>query len=287
MATIEDIRTSYDVGNDFFRLWLDEAMNYSCAVWRPGDSLQAAQDRKLDVIHDFAGISAASTVLDIGCGWGANLQRMVEHRGVRSATGITLSAAQRQEVLARGLPGVEVELVDYRDLQPARPFDAVTSICMFEHIATPEQARHGQHVDVFRDFFGRVHGWTRPGARFAMQTILIDRLPRDRHHIREMAEVTAAVLPGSKCARLHEVVKASGAHWELQRLVTRRPDYVRTLREWHRRLVAHEPVIRERWGDRVFAEYERYLRGCAVAFDRGYLTVAQISFRRVDGKDRP
>jgi cyclopropane-fatty-acyl-phospholipid synthase len=282
VATQAEVEVSYDVGNDFFQLWLDRRMNYSCAVWANGDDLDRAQTRKLDFLHDLARTDQHSRVLDIGCGWGANLERLVESRSVAAAEGITLSPAQATEIRARRLPRTQVHLVDYRDFAPVQPFDAAVSIEMFEHIATPAQAARGQHMAVFRDYFRRVHDWTRPNAWFALHTITITKLPRRSDHIRDMAVATRTVLPGSRCARLDEIVQACSATWEVMSVATRRQDYVRTCEEWLRRLRANKETIRSRWGDRTYDEYDHYLRSCVWAFDLGYLSIAQLALRRIN-----
>jgi cyclopropane-fatty-acyl-phospholipid synthase len=282
MATSAEIAISYDVGNDFFRLWLDRSMNYSCAMWEDGDDLDRAQERKLDFLHDLARIDKRSRVLDIGCGWGTNLARLSEHREVAAAHGITMSAAQAEEAVARKIPRAVIDMIDYRDYSPAEPFDAVISIDMFEQIATPQQAMRGEHMQVFRHFFRRVHRWTRPGAWFALQTVTLNRLPRRADHIRDMAEATRAVLPGSRCGRLDEIVQACGAWWEVREVFTRRADYVRTCTEWLRRLHAAEAEIRERWGDRIYQEFDLYLRTCVLSFELNYLSLAQLALRRID-----
>jgi cyclopropane-fatty-acyl-phospholipid synthase len=282
MATKEEIQITYDVGNDFFRLWLDERMNYSCAVYEGSEPLEAAQQRKLSILSDFARISSDKYALDIGCGWGANLEYLSTRRGVRRSKGLTLSPSQREEVLSRKLPGVEVDLVDYKDFSPAEKFDAVFCICMFEHIATPEQARSGDHMHVFRDFFRRVHAWTRPGAWFAMQTTLINRLPRESSDIRGLARGTRTVLPGSKCAYHFEFVQAASTHWEIIELHTRRDHYVRTALDWLARFEQRREEICNRWGSGVYEDYHHYLSGTARMFRNNHLTLAQIAMRRID-----
>ncbi|MGH3900690.1 MAG: class I SAM-dependent methyltransferase [Pseudonocardiaceae bacterium] len=282
MATSAEIAVSYDVGNDFFRLWLDCSMNYSCAVWEDGDNLDQAQERKLDFLHGLTRIDERSRVLDIGCGWGANLARLSGHRGVAAAHGLTMSAAQAEEIVAREIPRATVDMIDYRDYSPAEPFDAVISIEMFEQIATPQQEMRGEHMQVFRHFFRQVHRWTRPGAWFALQTATLNRLPRRSDHIRDMAEVTRDVLPGSRAGRLDEIVQACGVWWEVREVITRRADYVRTCQEWRSRLRAAEAEIRRRWGDRTYQEYDRYLRTGVWFFDLNYLSLAQLALRRID-----
>jgi cyclopropane-fatty-acyl-phospholipid synthase len=282
VSTQADVQVSYDVSNEFFRLWLDRRMNYTCALFEGTDDLEEAQERKLDWLHDAAGVGPDTHLLDIGCGWGACLEYMTTVKGVRRATGITLSPAQHAEVSARGLPGVDVRCVSYEDFAPAQRFDAVVCICMMEHICTPEQVRAGQHVARYRDFFERVWQWTTPGARFGLQTILRDRVPRDRDDLRDVAWVTTQIFPGGLSLRMEDVVRAVTPWWEITEVRTRRDHYRRTCEEWRRRLRASEAEIRARWGDQLFDDYDRYLSTCVRAFARRYQSLAQWSLTRVD-----
>jgi cyclopropane-fatty-acyl-phospholipid synthase len=288
MATAAEIQSTYDApGTEFYRLWLDRRMAYSCALWGPGDTLETAQEAKLGFLHDLAHVTPGHRVLDIGCGWGASLEYGARVRGVRRSTGITLSPAQRQEVERREIPGVDAIVVDYRDFAPEEPFDAVISMGMLEHIATPEQARRGQHLEVFRDYFGRVHRWARPGAWFALQTILMGRLPRRREDIEDMAIATRRVFPGSKCGRLEDLVRAAGAAWEVMEVFTRRDDYVRTAAAWVERLEANEVRIREGWGEELYRDYLHCMVSTVRAFECGYAYPAQIALRRTDARLAP
>ena len=118
-STQEQIEISYDVSNEFFKLWLDERMHYTCGVWdAEHDTLEKAQENKSRILYDLAEMSPEKTILDIGCGWGANLEYIAK-RGCKAAHGITLSTAQADEVMSRKLPGVEVMICDYKDYEPA------------------------------------------------------------------------------------------------------------------------------------------------------------------------
>ena len=286
MSSKADVTVSYDVSNDFFRLWLDERMNYTSALFdegphAPTDSLELAQMNKLAILHDDAHIRPDMRVLDIGCGWGANLQYLAVDRGVREVHGITLSEAQHQEILRRRLANVTATVCDYRDYMPPAKFDAVVSICMLEHTATPEQVRAGEHVGVYRDYFRRAHEWTRPGAHFALQTILRNSVPRNRKDIEDMAHITYTMFPGGFAVRLTEVIEAVGRYWEVMEVRTRRLDYLRTCAKWLERLREHEGEIRERYGDGTFEDFDRYLAACITAFDKNYVSLAQYSLRRI------
>lgn len=281
MSTQADIEVSYDVGNEFFALWLDEERNYSCALWDgEADDLEEAQRRKLAYLSGLAGTGPDTMVLDIGCGWGANLGFQATSRGVRRAHGITLSAAQLAATRERAIPGVTLELCDYRDFDPPEPFDAVLSIGMFEHVVSPAEVWAGTHRARYADFFRRVHSWTRPGARFALQTILRDRIPRGGTDLTELRWATASIFPGGMAPRLEDVLATAEPYWEVVSLRTRREHYRRTCAEWLRRLRAHEEVIRRRWGAAVFTDYERYLSLCVLAFERRYQSLGQFGLRR-------
>src|SRR5262249_53527280 len=177
MSDKADVAVSYDVDNEFFRLWLDRRMNYTGAVFTGTDDLATAQLANLDVVYRFGRICATSRVLDIGCGWGANLEYLTVDRGVREVHGITLSEAQYAEIRGRRLPRVTASCVDYRDYTPPVRFDTIMSICMIEHVCTPRQARAGEAVACYRDFFRRAWEWSRPAAHFARQRILRDPAP--------------------------------------------------------------------------------------------------------------
>ncbi len=282
MSTARDIAVSYDVSNEFFGLWLDERMNYSCALFEDTDNLEQAQLNKLRYIADAAHVEPHQRVLDIGCGWGANLRYLSEVRGIRDAVGITLSRAQHEFLLSRKLPGVEVRCTDYRQFQPETQFDAVTSIGMFEHIATPEEARDGRSIDVYRDYFRRVWHWTRPSAHFGLQSVVGGLIPRDRAHLRELAWATATIFPGAISPRIEAIVQSVNPYWEIVELKTRRVHYERTATEWLHRLESRESQISEQYGRARFEEYQRYLRACIVSFHNGYQSLAQLSLRRND-----
>ena len=282
MSDKADVAVSYDVDNEFFRLWLDRRMNYTGAVFAGTDDLEAAQLAKLDVLYRFGKISPASRVLDVGCGWGANLEYLAADRGVREVHGITLSEAQYAEIRRRRLPRVTASCVDYHDYTPPVRFDTIMSICMIEHVCTPRQARAGEAVALYQDFFRRAWEWSRPGAHFALQCILRDRAPRLAADIRDIGWVTYEIFPGGITPRLEDIVVAISPYWEILEVRTRREDYHRTCEHWRGRLRGHEQRIRERWGERLYADYDRYLTTCIRAFEMRYQSMAQWSLRRID-----
>ncbi len=282
MSTQEEVEVSYDVSNEFFRLWLDESMNYTCALYEGTDNLEEAQKIKLEWLYNAAHITTDMRVLDIGCGWGANLEYLGAIKGVKEAVGITLSRSQHAEIERRGLPHVKAMVCDFRDFKPQEKFNAVISICMMEHIATPEEVRDGKHIAAYRDYFKKAWEWTEPGSYFALQTILRNRVPRNRQDLRDIGWVTQEIFPGGLSLRLEDIVKAVNPYWEIMEIKTRREHYGKTCQEWLDRMRSHETLIRGKWGDKVFDDYDRYLRTCVRGFEMHYQSLAQYSLRRID-----
>ncbi|HEY1816104.1 MAG TPA: class I SAM-dependent methyltransferase [Kofleriaceae bacterium] len=294
-STQADVAVSYDVDNEFFRLWLDERMSYTCGLFedrelaiatppggKPAGNLEQAQQRKLAWHYDAAHVTADKRVLDIGCGWGANIEYLAA-RGVRDVHGITLSPAQHAEIQRRAIPNVTSHCVSYADYQPDKKFDAVISICMMEHICSPEEARNGQAIDRYRDYFKRVWEWTNPGAWFGLQTILRNRVPRIKDDIRDVGWMTYTIFPGGITPRLEEIISAVNPYFEVVEVQIRREHYGRTCEHWRSRMYDHRALIEQKWGAQLFADYDRYLSTCVRAFDKHYQSLAQYALRRIDG----
>jgi cyclopropane-fatty-acyl-phospholipid synthase len=223
-----------------------------------------------------------SRLLDIGCGWGANLEYQTTVTGVRKAHGITLSEAQCAEINRRKLPGVSAEVCSYLDYKPAEKFDAIISICMMEHIVSPQEAREGKSVPAYRNYFRLAHEWTKPGSWFGLQTILRNFVPRDRQDVKDVGWVTYEIFPGGITPRLEEIIAAVNPYWEVMEVKTRRLDYRETTWHWRDRLRKNEARIREQWGDKVFEDYDRYLSTCVRGFEKHYQSLAQYSLKRID-----
>ena len=282
MSTQREVEVSYDVDNEFFRLWLDERMNYTCGLFEGTDNLEEAQLKKLAWLHDAAHVRPESSVLDIGCGWGANIEYLAADRGVRDVHGITLSTAQHTEITRRAVPGVSATVVSYLDYKPPVKFDSIISICMMEHIVTPAQARAGKAIEMYRNYFRLAHEWSKPGAWFGLQTILRNRVPRIPADIRDLGWVTYEIFPGGITPRLEEIIAAVNPYWEVIEVKTRRLDYKRTTEQWLERMRKHEAFIKQHWGAQLFADYERYLSTCVRSFEMHYQSLAQYSLKRID-----
>ena len=280
-STQSQIEVSYDVSNEFFRLWLDDRMHYTSATFLTGDeTLEQAQVNKCKMLYDYAEVTPDKLVLDIGCGWGANLEYLVS-RGVKRVHGITLSTAQHDELVARKLPGVTTQVVDYKDYAPSEKYDALQSIEMIDHLCSPAQAQQGKAVDLYREYFRKTHGWVKPGACFGFQAILRNRVPRSRKDLEDLAFTADVIFPGGLNPRLEELVAAVNPYWEVLELRTQRVSYGKTTGEWLRRMSDHEADIRKRWGDKVYEDYDRYLSTCVRAFENHWSSDVQMKLRQI------
>ncbi|WP_181782871.1 SAM-dependent methyltransferase [Pseudonocardia pini] len=257
----EAIRHHYDVGDDFYRLWLDPTLSYSCA-WRTGDeSLEEAQEHKLRLHLEAAG--ARTRLLDVGCGWGGLLARA----GV-PAVGLTLSDAQAAYV--RGL-GFDVRLEDWRDHTPTEPYDGIVSIGAFEHFA----GLGTDKVAVYREFFTRCRGWLTGGGALSLQTIAYAAMdPSEASSFMQQE-----VFPDAELPTLAEITAAAEGVLEITALSNGRLDYAWTCSEWARRLKARRAEARELVGAETVARYERYLTLSSVGFRMGRLALYRITLR--------
>ena len=290
-STKEEIEVSYDVSNEFFRLWLDERMHYTCAVFESEtETLEKAQENKSRILYDYAELGPKSTVLDIGCGWGANLEYVVK-RGIGTAHGITLSPAQTDEINARKIKGLKVWTTDYKDFVPPidlsdpdqapTKYDGLISIEMIDHLCSPAQAARGEAVELYRKYFNKVGEWIKPGGCFGFQAILRNRVPRTRDDVADLKFTADVIFPGGLNPRLEELVTAVNPTWEILELKTRRIHYGKTTAEWLRRLELNQKGIHEKWGDTVYTDYVRYLSTCVRAFKNHWSSDVQMKLKHI------
>ncbi len=218
----------YDVSNDFYRLFLGETMTYSCAYFAtPETPLADAQRAKYDLICRKLGLRPGMRLLDVGCGWGGMPMHAAEHYGVQ-AVGVTLSRRQveyaRDAVAAAGLGDrVDIRLQDYRDVADG-PFDAVSSIGMFEHVGA---SRLGE-------YFGRLHALLRPGGRLLNHGIC---RPRGSRGLSRTSFAGRYVFPDGELHEVGIVAQAmQGRGFEVRDTQSLREHYALTLRHWVRNL---------------------------------------------------
>ncbi len=280
-STKEDIEISYSLSNEFFELWLDKNMHYTSAFYEyEGQSLEDAQEAKSRALYDYAELNATKTVLDIGCGWGSNLD-YIHRRGIKEAHGVTLSSEQAKWTSDRNLPNVKVFENDYALHKPTEPYDALVSIEMVDHVVSPAQANQGLAVELYRKYFNNCAALVKPGGLFAFQSILRNRVPRNRKDLEDLKFTADVIFPGGLNARLEELVMAVNPSWEIIEMRTQRVHYGKTTAEWLRRLQMHEAKIRETWGDQVYIDYERYLVTCVKAFANHWSSDVRMKLRNI------
>jgi cyclopropane-fatty-acyl-phospholipid synthase len=273
----KNIHAHYDLGNPFYRLWLDETMNYS-AAWFDGDttqSLPAAQRAKVLRALDECGLRPGQRLLEIGCGWGALAEAAATARGAQ-VVGVTLSSeqlawAQSRIAASRATQRVDLRLQDWRDLDD-EPFDAIASIEMFEAVGR----------EYWPDFFAMLRRRLKPGGRACLQSITI-RDDLFERYVQGTDFIQQYIFPGGLLPSPSEFRKAAGAAgFEVINELAFGADYAETLHRWRERFLAEERRVRAIGFDtRFMRTWEFYLAYCEAAFAGGNTDVMQFTLRRV------
>ncbi|MGH6649155.1 class I SAM-dependent methyltransferase [Aquabacterium sp.] len=274
----KNIQAHYDLGNEFYRLWLDPSMSYSSA-WFDGDMnrpMAQAQHAKILRALGEAGVSAdrpGQRVLEIGCGWGGLAEVAARDCGAH-VTGVTLSSEQldwaRQRMAKAGLSDqADLRLQDYRDIQD-EPFDAIVSIEMFEAVGH----------EYWASYFATLKRCLKPGGRACLQTITI-RDDLFERYLKSTDFIQQYIFPGgllpSDAAFKAEARKAG---LEVVESLAFGPDYAETLRRWRADFTQHLQAVQGLGFDQRFQHiWEFYLAYCEAAFDMGNTNVVQYTLR--------
>ena len=269
-----NIMTHYDLGNDFYALWLDPAMQYSSAIWNADTpDLEAAQAAKLDKIVDWLALEGGERVLEIGCGWGALAAKLADVKAA-DVTALTLSPAQ----LAHARTGaassasaqrVDFRLQDYRDVQGR--FDRIVSIEMIEAVG---EARWPLYFRTLADSLA-------PGGRIVLQAITLDEALADGYR-RNPDFIQTHIFPGG-CLPTKSALEAQieRAGLRLARRETFGASYARTLAEWRRRFHARWPEAERLGFDARFRRlWDYYLAYCEAGFAEGTIDVGLMAIER-------
>jgi len=266
------IRYHYDVSNDFYQLWLDSRMVYSCAYFSSvNDDLDTAQARKLDYICRKLRLQPGQRLLDIGCGWGGLVLHAAQHYGV-DATGITLSSPQaelaNERIAAAELTErCRVLVQDYRELNAAQPYDALVSVGMFEHV--------GQAL--LPVYFRQAWNLLRPTGVFLNHGIAsraTDPPMRGRRAARSFSD--AYVFPDGELVPISTTMRvAEETGFEVRDVESLREHYAMTLRHWVRRLEAHHEQALQCVDEPTYRVWRLFMSGSAQGFTVGRLNVYQ------------
>jgi len=259
----------YDVGNEFYRLWLDREMVYSCAYFRDEEqSLDEAQQDKLDYLCRKLRLQPGQTLLDIGCGWGALALWAAKHYGVK-VHGVTLSKEQlalaNDRIKQAGLEdSITLELRDYRDLDEATQYDRIVSVGMFEHLG----------VKNFPQYFNKVKKLLKPEGLFLNHGITIKENLRKSPLKRFINQY---IFPDGELARISDVNDSmEKAGFEIIDVESLRRHYAITLRRWVKALEANVKQATELTSSETYRLWQLYMSGFAFYFDEGTVNLHQI-----------
>jgi cyclopropane-fatty-acyl-phospholipid synthase len=289
------IQFHYDIGNEFYKLWLDRQMVYSCAYFEDwsdesADTLDAAQEAKLDLICRKLRLKPGEKLLDIGCGWGALVMHAVANYGV-TATGITLSEEQAalatERINAAGLGDrCSIEIRDYRTLglgDEKERYDKISSVGMVEHVGEAK----------LTEYFKVAYRALKPRGLFLNHGIISLSDPRPvtlrertfRKLWRADAFIDKYVFPDGKLYALHKVISsAESIGLETRDVESLREHYARTLRLWVRRLEGAESEAVRLVGERTYRVWRLYMSASARAFATAGIGIVQTLFGKPDNK---
>jgi cyclopropane-fatty-acyl-phospholipid synthase len=266
----DSIQYHYDVSNEFYQLWLDSRMVYSCAYFETGnEALEEAQFKKIDHILDKIRLQPGHTLLDIGCGWGALVIRAAQRFGVQ-CVGITLSKRQfelaRERVEREGLAGlVTIRLQDYRDV--VGTFDRITSVGMFEHVG----------IDNLPAYFSRIRGLLAEDGVAMNHGITSTDADSGDTPTGGGTFIDKYVFPAGELPHISKALQAMQAGGlEAMDIENLRRHYVRTLENWATEYERHGERIREMIGEVRYRIWRVYLAGCAHAFAVDNVSLFQI-----------
>jgi cyclopropane-fatty-acyl-phospholipid synthase len=286
------VQYHYDVGNDFYSIWLDRNMQYSCAYFPTGtEDLDTAQERKMEHICRKLRLHPGETVLDIGCGWGGLIRYAAKHYGV-IALGVTLSARQAEyanlKIQEEGLAGsCRVELRDYRELT-SHSFDKIVSVGMFEHVGR-------SHLP---EYFSQAFRLLKPGGLFLNHGISLRDIDAGYHEpgiFQRWAQKSIVgigsfsqkyVFPDGELVLVSDAANfGERAGFEVRDVENLREHYALTIRNWVKNLADRQPEVELATDPVTYRTWRLYLASSAHNFETGAISVNQTLFAKpVNGK---
>ena len=274
----KEVSSHYDIGNDFYKLWLDETMSYSCGYFaHETDTLYQAQCNKVHRILDKMDLKEGMSILDIGRGWGFLLIEAAKKYKVKGM-GITLSHEQKakfeERIKAEGLEDyLEVQLLDYRDLpKTGRMFDRIVSVGMLEHVG---RGNYGEYLKAAKSVLV-------PGGIFVLHFISsLKEYPGD-------AWIKKYIFPGGVVPSLREIIQeASEQNYYTLDVESLRRHYNKTLLCWNKNFQAHRDEVVAMFDEKFARMWELYLCSCAATFWNGVIDLHQIVFTNGVNNDLP
>lgn len=272
----ENVTFHYDIGNDFYKLWLDETMTYSCAYFKTNnDSLKTAQQNKVAHILKKLNLQEGQTLLDIGCGWGELIITAAKKYGVK-ATGITLSTEQFERVKDRILEeqledSLDVKLIDYRESKKQK-FDRIVSVGMLEHVGQ-------EHLN---EYFQKVNELLEDGGLSVLHTITTQKEGATN------AWIDKYIFPGGYVPSISELVNHMAENkFLLIDLESLRRHYEKTLDMWSENFENVLDKVKMIKDERFIRMWRLYLNACAASFQVGNIDLTQFIFTKGTNNSLP
>ncbi|MDQ7732156.1 cyclopropane fatty acyl phospholipid synthase [Halomonas sp. SpR1] len=240
----------YDLGNDFYAAMLDKRMTYTCGYWKDAQTLDEAQEAKLDLICRKLELKPGMRVLDIGCGWGSFMAYAAEYYGVE-CVGLTISKEQTEygkQLMQSGLP-VEFRLKDYRD--ETEQFDRIVSVGMFEHVGRKN----------YREYMKVANRCLKDDGLFLLHTI-----GKNVRNTSPDPWIDKYIFPNGELPALAQVTNAAESLFVVEDVHNFGADYDRTLMAWHKNFEDRWPQFKDQFSERFYRMWRYYLLSCAGAF---------------------
>lgn len=240
----------YDLGNEFYAAMLDQRMTYTCGYWKEAQTLDDAQEAKLDLICQKLQLAPGMRVLDIGCGWGSFMAYAAEQYGVE-CVGLTISKKQAEfgkRLIKSGLP-VEFRLQDYRD--ETEQFDRIVSVGMFEHVGNKN----------YREYMAVAHRCLKEDGLFLLHTI-----GKNLSNTVTDPWIDKYIFPNGELPTLGQIADAVESLFVIEDVHNFGADYDRTLMAWYENFETNWPTFKKQFGERFYRMWRYYLLVCAGAF---------------------
>jgi len=269
-----------DVDAQFFALWADRSVSHSAAMFQDGDDLHSAQARKNDYLLSAAGCHTAHRVLDIGCGWGAALERMVTHFNVHRPVGLAASPTQAEWVRAHRPARIRVRAESWQEHESVASYDAIISVGALEQLCKIGWS-NAQRSAMLRLFFEKCRRWLKAGRRMALQTVVQGSRGSDRPLLADLPLTSTRTSEESSPARIGEIVDAAYGLFEIVRLRNDPDHYIRTCDEWAMSLARCRHAAVALVGSDTVAHYERSLHRLRDQFEGGHTGLARVVLQAI------
>ncbi|WP_028857174.1 cyclopropane fatty acyl phospholipid synthase [Psychrilyobacter atlanticus] len=266
LRTKKDVPFHYDIGNDIFEPMLDKYMTYTCAYFKDSDSLDVAQEQKLDLVCKKMGLKKGMRVLDIGCGWGSFMKYAAEHYGV-VCDGLTLSKEQVKLGIEK-CKGLDVNFVltDYREYVPTEKYDRVVSIGMIEHVGPLN----------YKEFFECSTSFLKDDGLFLLHTIGgVETVKSCDPWIRKY------IFPNGVIPSVAQLGSSMENIFNIEDFHNIGPDYDKTLVKWYENFENSWKNLEEKYGDKFYRMWKYYLLSCAGAFRSRKLNTWQLVLSKI------